>query len=173
MHSKTPAETLSWFRFCIHMFKYEGAEWEVICSWQKGPPETRLFCFIPLPKDYMKPINGQPAGIVWWSNVNHNSYMTWQIWVHEKNWLWWFLSGVRHFIHGVVEPVQRDNCLSCPSFVYMCLLSPVVWLAISIWYCVCLSFTKNKIDKFEVIIGMIFLNFLIRKNIIHLVLWRI
>ena len=30
-----------------------------------------------------------------------------------------------HFIHGVVKSVQRDNCLSYPSFVYMFLLSLV------------------------------------------------
>jgi len=55
--------------------------------------------------------------------VNHT-----QIWVHEKNWLWWFVGGVMHFKHGVAESVQRDNCFPYPYFVFMCLLSPVVWL---------------------------------------------
>ena len=85
------------------------------------------------------------------------SYMNWQIWV---NWLWWFLGGVMHFIHGVAELVQRDNCLSYPSCLHVFAFSNgMTGYVVSIWYCFCLSFTKNKKGKFEVIDGMIFFEF--------------
>ena len=103
------------------------------------------------------------------------SYMTWQIWVHEKNWLWWFLGGVMHFITWGGWACSKGQLFVIPLFCLhvFAFSGGMTGYVVSIWYCVCLSFTKNKIGKFEVINGMIFLNFLIRKNIIYLVLWRI
>ncbi|KDP26221.1 hypothetical protein JCGZ_22467 [Jatropha curcas] len=75
------------------------------------PPEKRLFCLVPPPKDYKLPIKWPTSrDYVWRSNVNHTRLAEvkgGQNWVHEKNQLWWFPGGGTHFKHGAPEYIQR------------------------------------------------------------------
>lgn len=75
------------------------------------PPEKRLFCLVPPPKDYKLPIKWPTSrDYVWRSNVNHTRLAEvkgGQNWVHEKDQLWWFPGGGTHFKHGASEYIQR------------------------------------------------------------------
>lgn len=75
------------------------------------PPEKRLFCLVPPPKDYKIPIKWPTSrDYVWHSNVNHTHLAEvkgGQNWVHEKDKLWWFPGGGTHFKHGAPEYIQR------------------------------------------------------------------
>ncbi|KAF7819124.1 putative methyltransferase PMT6 [Senna tora] len=75
------------------------------------PPEKRLFCLVPPPKDYKIPIKWPTSrDYVWRSNVNHTrlaEVKAGQNWVHEKDQLWWFPGGGTHFKHGAPEYIQR------------------------------------------------------------------
>ncbi|KAJ8433165.1 hypothetical protein Cgig2_007129 [Carnegiea gigantea] len=75
------------------------------------PPEKRLFCLVPPPKDYRIPVRWPTSrDYVWRSNVNHTHLAEvkgGQNWVHEKDQLWWFPGGGTHFKHGAAEYIQR------------------------------------------------------------------
>ncbi|KAJ0042699.1 hypothetical protein Pint_18213 [Pistacia integerrima] len=75
------------------------------------PPERRLFCLVPPPKDYKIPLRWPTSrDYVWRSNVNHTRLAEvkgGQNWVHEKNQLWWFPGGGTHFKRGAPEYIQR------------------------------------------------------------------
>ncbi|XP_010552971.1 PREDICTED: probable methyltransferase PMT7 isoform X2 [Tarenaya hassleriana] len=75
------------------------------------PPEQRLFCLVPPPKDYKIPIRWPTSrDYVWRSNVNHTHLAEvkgGQNWVHEQGQLWWFPGGGTHFKHGAPEYIQR------------------------------------------------------------------
>ncbi|GAB4842721.1 hypothetical protein Ancab_012696 [Ancistrocladus abbreviatus] len=75
------------------------------------PPEKRLFCLVPPPKDYKLPIRWPTSrDYVWRSNVNHTHLAEvkgGQNWVHKQDHLWWFPGGGTHFKHGASEYIQR------------------------------------------------------------------
>ncbi|XP_050121745.1 probable methyltransferase PMT7 [Malus sylvestris] len=75
------------------------------------PIEKRLFCLVPPPKDYKKPIRWPTSrDYVWRSNVNHTHLAEvkgGQNWVHPKDQFWWFPGGGTHFKHGAPEYIQR------------------------------------------------------------------
>ncbi|GAB2221641.1 hypothetical protein Drorol1_Dr00012826 [Drosera rotundifolia] len=75
------------------------------------PPEKRLFCLVPPPKDYKLPIRWPTSrDYVWKSNVNHthlSEVKGGQNWVHAKDDLWWFPGGGTHFKNGASEYIQR------------------------------------------------------------------
>lgn len=75
------------------------------------PPDRRLFCLVPPPKDYKLPIRWPISrDYVWMSNVNHTHLAEvkgGQNWVHDKDPLWWFPGGGTHFKHGAPEYIQR------------------------------------------------------------------
>ncbi|KAM2673632.1 hypothetical protein EV2_014908 [Malus domestica] len=74
------------------------------------PIEKRLFCLVPPPKDYKKPIRWPTSrDYVWRSNVNHTHLAEvkgGQNWVHPKDQFWWFPGGGTHFKHGAPEYIQ-------------------------------------------------------------------
>ncbi|KAK6945196.1 putative S-adenosyl-L-methionine-dependent methyltransferase [Dillenia turbinata] len=75
------------------------------------PLEKRLFCLVPPPEDYKRPIKWPTSrDYVWRSNVNHSHLADvkgGQNWVHPKDQLWYFPGGGTHFKHGAVEYIQR------------------------------------------------------------------
>ncbi|KAI4375943.1 hypothetical protein MLD38_013754 [Melastoma candidum] len=75
------------------------------------PPEKRLFCLVPPPRNYKRPVRWPTSrDYVWRSNVNHTHLAEvkgGQNWVHEFDQLWWFPGGGTHFKHGAAEYIQR------------------------------------------------------------------
>ena len=91
--------------------------------------------------------------------------------MHEKNRLWWFPGGGTHSKHGVAEYVQRYTCFS--YLLFKCIsFSPfdIAFFSFSFSFFVKCLDNNYLTGKFEVNVDMNFLNFLIRKNISHLVM---
>ena len=90
--------------------------------------------------------------------------------MHEKNRLWWFPGGGTHSKHGVAEYVQRYTCFS--YLLFKCISFSPFDIVFFLFFILFLKRLDNNYltGKFEVNIDMNFLNFLIRKNISHLVM---
>ncbi|KAJ7521133.1 hypothetical protein O6H91_19G039400 [Diphasiastrum complanatum] len=75
------------------------------------PPNSRLFCLIPPPKDYKLPIKWPKSrDFIWRSNVNHTllaEVKGGQNWVHASGSRMWFPGGGTHFKHGASQYIQR------------------------------------------------------------------